>query len=77
MSGFSPAKARQGQWRLWGLRRCCRAVFFRHGVADLPEIFGGIFGGIYTTISVEGVMNFAADKARCRDENPQALSERC
>ncbi|WP_232441423.1 helix-turn-helix domain-containing protein, partial [Burkholderia ubonensis] len=26
---------------------------------------------------LEDVMNFAADKARCRDENPQALSERC
>ncbi|WP_218645581.1 hypothetical protein, partial [Burkholderia pseudomallei] len=25
---------------------------------------------------LEGVMNFAADRARCRDENPQALSER-
>ncbi|WP_157654705.1 aldehyde dehydrogenase family protein, partial [Burkholderia ubonensis] len=25
---------------------------------------------------LEDVMNFAADKARCRDENPQALSER-
>ncbi|WP_218163962.1 hypothetical protein, partial [Burkholderia ubonensis] len=28
-------------------------------------------------MTLEGVMNFAADKARCRDENPQALSERC
>ncbi|WP_232455232.1 hypothetical protein, partial [Burkholderia ubonensis] len=27
--------------------------------------------------ALEDVMNFAADKARCRDENPQALSERC
>ncbi|WP_232461819.1 hypothetical protein, partial [Burkholderia ubonensis] len=26
--------------------------------------------------ALEDVMNFAADKARCRDENPQALSER-
>ncbi|WP_080424013.1 DDE-type integrase/transposase/recombinase, partial [Burkholderia ubonensis] len=31
----------------------------------------------YVSLDVlEGVMNFAADKARCRDENPQALSER-
>ncbi|WP_230380798.1 ATP-binding cassette domain-containing protein, partial [Burkholderia ubonensis] len=46
------------------------------GCLDHPSAGSYTVGGRETR-TLEGVMNFAADKARCRDENPQALSERC
>ncbi|WP_155016850.1 hypothetical protein, partial [Burkholderia ubonensis] len=40
------------------------------------QVLLSVAGLARTKAVLEDVMNFAADKARCRDENPQALSER-
>ncbi|WP_232461904.1 paraquat-inducible protein A, partial [Burkholderia ubonensis] len=54
---------------------CCVAQAFPIVALDAAGIASHATLGD-AVLALEDVMNFAADKARCRDENPQALSER-